>query len=266
MNVSWKHALTVLSILCLLQGCGGSAPSVGVNNEQETVVDNDNNLPIPDNTNVNDFKILLFGNSHISGQNSLIETLMRHANPNITVLTQSLSGGYLSDHANNAAAIDILEGNNWTHVILQGQKYSQSGTVEYSTSAAETLIAKTKAIGATPILFPEHPQQYNTTEAQRIHDLHLSINEKQRSCIAPVGLVWDYAIAQRPDLSFHSNDGNHANQLGNFLTAMVMYETISGQPAELLSPSANLNIEPLLQQQLGQWVTFVLASHPPCTI
>ena len=266
MDLNCRLALTGLTIVSLLPGCGGSTPSVTINNEQGIVVDNHNNLPIPDNTSVNDFKILLFGNSHIAGQNTLIATLINHANPNVTTITQSLSGGYLSDHINNAAAIDILEGNNWTHVILQGQKYSQSGTIDYSTSAAQTLIAKTKAIGATPILFPEHPQKYNTTEAQRIHDLHLSINDKQRSCIAPVGLVWDYAIAQRPDLSFHSNDGNHANQLGSFLTAMVMYETITGQPAELLPTIENLNIDELLQQQIGQWVSFVLASHPPCAI
>lgn len=265
MALDYRFSLTVFIILVLLQGCGGSTHSEAINNEQNSIVDINNNLAITDNTNVSAFRILLFGNSHIAGQGALIATLIHHANPNVTTLTQSLSGGYLSEQLTQSAAINTLEDNNWTHVILQGQKYSQSGTIEYSTTAAQTLIAKTKSLGATPILFPEHPQKGNSTEAQRVYDLHQSINEQQRSCVAPVGLVWDYAMAQRPDLSFHSNDGNHANPLGSLLTAMVFYETITGQPAELLPIISELNIDAPLQQQLGQWVSVVLANHPPCS-
>ncbi|WP_404343964.1 hypothetical protein [Pseudoalteromonas mariniglutinosa] len=266
--MQYSHALACLFAASLfIQGCNGKSDStiVEVSLPEEKAPIGEHNLPIPDNSAVSDFRILLYGNSHIARQNELISTLLRSANPNITVYGESFGGGYLSDNLQNPTAVATLEENDWTHVILQGQKYSQSGSVEYSTAAAKTWIAKAKTQGITPILFPEHPQKGSTTEGQQVHDLHLAITQQQTSCLAPVGLVWDHVIKQQPDLNLHAADGNHANETGSLLTAMIFYETITGQPAELLPYIPDSFVSQDLQYQLAKWVTWILATHPPCS-
>ena len=85
------------------------------------------------------------------------------------------SGGFLSDRVTDGVSYRDLEREPWTHVILQGQKYSTTGSYSYRTDAAEYWIRGSKKQGATPIMFPEHPRQGNTWEGQTLWDLHKGI-------------------------------------------------------------------------------------------
>ncbi len=46
--------------------------------------------------------------------------------------------------------------------------------------------------------------------------------------VAPIGQAWDLALWRRPQLRLHSSDGNHALESGAFLTALVLYASITG--------------------------------------
>jgi hypothetical protein len=65
-------------------------------------------------------------------------------------------------------------------------------------------------------------------ETQRIYDLHVSIAQKQPACVAPIGQAWDLALARDPTLILHDADGNHSAPAGAFLTALILYATITG--------------------------------------
>ena len=81
----------------------------------------------------------------------------------------------------------------------------------------------------TPILFPEHPQKGDPAEAKQVYDLHLAISQKQPSCIAPVGFVWNRVLEIMPSINLHSADGNHTSYAGNVLTAMTFYQIITSE-------------------------------------
>ena len=98
----------------------------------------------------------------------------------------------------------------------------------------------------------------------RVHDLHVSIADIQSSCVAPVGLVWDRVISLLPNLELHQTDGNHASDTGNFLTALVFYQTISGNSADLIPFISSINIDAATQELFGQITSEVIAEHPPC--
>ncbi|MFM9726222.1 hypothetical protein ACKI1L_37495, partial [Streptomyces scabiei] len=68
-----------------------------------------------------------------------------------------------------------------------------------------------------------------------MHGIHKGIAEKQSSCVAPVGLTWNEALELSPRLDVHHSDGNHATNLGKLLSALVLYETITGESADLLT-------------------------------
>jgi len=258
-------------ILIVVQACGSSKEdNTFVAIEEPIEIDkpsNENNIAIPDNTLVEHYKVLLIGNSHVTSNNlgNIIEKLIAKGKPQSKVdVDRDASSGYLSDKVNDGFTLEKIKGNNWTHVILQAQKYSQSGTVQYPTYAAENWIAIVKQRNATPILFPEHPQKRNRSEALYVHNIHLSIIEKQLSCIAPIGLGWDEVIDALPGLVLHANDGNHAAFAGSFFTALIFYQVITNELADALPYMENFPISESIQNQLGKIASQILDEHQAC--
>lgn len=252
-----------------IAGCSSGADTTPVDNNNSQVVvtpvGTDDNLPVPDNTLMSQYNVLLMGNSHVLGLAKPLRKLMEKGAPQIHIgkLAESM-GDYLAERLDDGRSIDTLTGDSWSHVIFQAQKYSQSGQVKYPTIAAQTWIKMAKSQNTMPILFPEHPQRGNSQEGQTVHDLHVSIAKLQSSCVAPVGLVWNKVIALRPELTLHQSDGNHASDIGKFLTALVFYETISGLPADLIPFLDTIDIDLDTQDFLGQITSEVIAENPPC--
>ena len=226
---------------------------------------NGSNLTIPDNSTKDAYKVLLFGNSHIMGLSTLINTLITNGLPSKTFSGRDASSQrYLDERLNDGVSLGILKNDRWTHVILQAQKYSQSGIYDYPTLGTQRWSQLAKEQQATPILFPEHPQRGNKSEGMRLYELHKNIAAKQSACVAPIGPVWDKVIALRPELELHHPDGNHASDLGKFLSALVFYEVITGTSADLLPYISTLDIDAQTQDFFGQIVSQVLIENPPC--
>ena len=223
------------------------------------------NLAIPDNSIRDNYKVLIFGNSHIIGLANILNTLLLHTLPDKSVTMREVSSQhFLDERLEDGVSLGILQNDNWSHVILQAQKYSQSGQFNYPTDGTQRWISLAKTQDVTPILFPEHPQRGNSSEGQRVYDLHSGIAAKQAACVAPIGPVWDKVIALRPELELHQADGNHASALGKFLSALVFYQIITGQSADLLPYIASLDVDADIQDFLGQIVSQVILEHPPC--
>ncbi|GAA0859198.1 hypothetical protein [Aliiglaciecola litoralis] len=268
-----KLKIVQLLIFLLLTGCN-PAVDAPPNSKSTTVITapsntplnaTADNLPIPNNSENNQYAILFIGNSHVLGLSVILRELLQKGVPqkNLGQIVVN-TGDYLADRLDDGRSLETLQNNDWSHAIFQAQKYSQSGSFEYPTTGAQTWIQYAKAQNTTPILFPEHPQRNNKIEGTMVHNLHVSIAKKQASCVAPVGLVWDRVIALRPNLALYQEDGNHASNLGRFLTALVFYEIISGQPADLLPYISNADADLIIQDFMGQIVTEVIAANPPC--
>ena len=229
--------LFILGIVILLGGCGGggggnetslgnSQPAIDSTTHYET------SQPLADNTSTNSFNVLLMGNSHVRGIRSILETVISHGQPDKAINVQTTPGlRFLSDRVEDGVSEQTLDGELWTHVILQAQKYSSTGTMTYPTTAAEYWIRGAKELGATPVLFPEHPRRGNTWEGQTLYELHWGIAQNENACVAAVGLVWDEVLFRDPALVLHQADGNHASETGLFLSALVFYQIITGQTA-----------------------------------
>lgn len=249
-----------------------TACSGGGDNSSEAPIDDLNEappkytgLPIPQNQDVADYKILYFGNSHVAGQPELIKTLIENALPNKTVVADIAPGlHFLAERLDDPRSMDMLLENEWTHLVLQGQKYSQSGGNIYPTDAAESWITVAKQSNITPILFPEHPQLGNAQEGQYVYDIHTTIASNQRSCVSPIGPAWDKALAIDSSLDYYYSDGNHAAPIGSLLTAYVFYEVITGQPADLIPDIDELGIDKETQSFLRQVATETLLELPAC--
>lgn len=258
---------TLIILLLLLSACSDDSTkrtTQPLSNESVEVDNSISNISIPDNRFANTYQVLLFGNSHVLNLEELLKIIIKTANPRAEVSTFNAGGGFLDNKLKEQSRTDILHSKPWTHVILQGQKYSQSGVNSYPTIDAKNWIIKAKKQKTTPVLFPEHPQKGETKEGRRVHNIHIGIAEQQSSCVAPIGLAWDKVIMTVPQLNLHINDGNHASLQGRFLTTLVLYEVITGEPADLLPFIEDINIQEDTQQLLKQMASEVIQANQPC--
>lgn len=214
-----------------------------------------------------DYEILLIGNSHSSRNNlpGLVAILIETGLPSKTVHARTAPRwGFLDSHLRNDKTLRLLESQSWTHVILQGQKYSSSGRYSYPTTAAEEMIRRARSQDAIPIMFPEWPRRGNTEEGQRVHELHLQIAAREPACVAPVGLAWQLVLQQNPSLKLHATDGNHSNRNGALLTAYVLYELITGDPAAELPSISSLKVAPETQELLRKGASETTKAQTYC--
>jgi hypothetical protein len=265
----------MLTVAVFLAGCGGGsgglpddAPTGGTSGPTGLpgMITYTTSLPLADNTNASAYKVLLMGNSHAASLRATLQRLLVLGQPAKTIDVQlSPSTGFLVDKVNDGVSERKLESEQWTHVILQAQKYSSTGTLTYPTTAAEYWIRGSKEMGATPIMFPEHPRKDNTWEGQTLWELHSGIAARENTCVAPVGLIWDEVIFRDPSLVLHQPDGNHAAATGLLLTALVFYQIITGESVESLPSLAEFNIDPATEQMMKESVSYLLFVYPPCT-
>ena len=263
--------LLMLTGAIFLVGCGGGSdgfpdePVTGADSGPTGTITYTTSQPLADNTNVSAYKVLLMGNSHAAGLQPTLEHLLILGQPGKSVDVQvAPRWGFLVDRVNDGVSEQKLESEQWTHVILQAQKYSSTGSSTYPTTAAEYWIRGSKELGATPIMFPEHPRKNNTWEGQTLWDLHTGIAVRENACVAPVGLVWDEVIFRDESLTLHQPDGNHASETGLLLTALVFYQIITGQPVESLPELSEFNIDPATEQIMKESVSSLLFVYPPC--
>lgn len=233
------------------QQSGGTAPAVGQS----------------DDTSDKDFAVLMMGNSHTSsnGLPNLVRKLMTQAFPDKAILVdRAPASGFLYQLINEPTTVNKFESRQWTHVVLQAQRYSQSQSFEYPTDGARQWIEKTKQQQGTPVLFPEWKQRGRNWEGAYLHTLYSNIADQAPACVSPVGMAWDLALTLRPGLNLHAPDGNHANLAGSLLAALVIMETITDYPADLLLPDDSIDVDADVQDFLGQVATQALDDYPPC--
>ncbi|MCW8090746.1 hypothetical protein [Alteromonas sp. ASW11-130] len=212
-------------------------------------------------------ELLLIGNSHsaVNDFPIIIEKLIATGtNKSVNVFNTSESA-YLADRSRSSGnTYELVHSRDWTHVVLQAQRYSTSGSRTYPTTAAQEWVALLKKRNAIPIMYPEHPRLNNTEEGYRIFELHSTIARSAEACVAPIGPVWDLALQWYPEMALYQDDGNHFSHLGAFLSALVFYQIVTEQPVDELPVIDGLSVDKSTQLQLKQVVADSLAIYPPC--
>lgn len=257
--------LELIACIVLVASCGGNVSKEMVITPEEPPPNN-SGLSIPNNQNAERFSVLFIGNSHVASNNlaGVVSQFITQGTGKTVTTSLSSSQRYLDERIGDGVTQSKIESANWTHIILQAQKYSQSGTTTYSTSAAEHWVRLSKSQGATPIFFPEHPQKGNSWEGSYVYELHSAIADKEPACVAPIGPAWDAALAIDSNLPMYAPDGNHAELTGTLLTALVFYQVITGLPAENLAFEKSINVPEDIQRLLREVATDTIAMLGDC--
>jgi hypothetical protein len=212
-----------------------------------------------------DITLLFMGNSHTSFNDltGMVADMVRAARPGKSVAVEIAPNFlFLEERIGDGATVPLLRRQNWSYVILQAQKYSTSGQYTYSTAEAKQFIRMSREQHAVPVMFPEWPRE-NVDETQRIYDLHVSIAQAEPACVAPIGQAWDLALARHPTIRLHAADGNHSVAAGAFLTALVLYSTITGSSPLDVPTLPQYPVNEAIQQTLRAIAAETVQTVPP---
>jgi hypothetical protein len=190
----------------------------------------------PDKVRAADYSVLFVGNSHTTfhGLPDLVGEMIRFRHPDKTVYTHTQVVVFLEDAANQPGVREEIETRPWKAVVLQAQKISVSGKVDYPRDAGIALATRARERGAAVLFYSEWGLQGKEGDGERNEEIYRAMADEAGVGVAAVGRAWDLALAGRPDLPLYSPDGNHQSALGAFLTACVLVGRITGDsPAAL---------------------------------
>lgn len=224
-------------------------------------------------------RVLFIGNSY-TYVNDLPGTFVQLAQAGgHPVATDSVAegGATLADANTSDATASKLGAARWGFVVLQEQSEipsvaSSRDQVMYP--AARSLVARIKAVGATPVLFmtwaheagwPENGLPDYLSMQRQIDAAYVTIAQQLAVPAAPVGFAWSAVTRADPGLELWSDDGSHPTPAGTYLAACVFFATIfnqsptgiawtdglSSQDASLLQAAATTSVEKPAQAWLS---------------
>ncbi len=215
-------------------------------------------------------RVLFIGNSHtyFNSMPSMVMELATALDKKI-IIDQHAPGGYsLSAHSHNNRTIEKIELGVWDYVVLQEHSLipaipywrdtymypaihrldsmivnNHGSTVLYMTWARK--IAGEQCIYDTCSI--EYEDFFHMQDSVSI--AYTNAGKSIHSLLAPVGDAWAIFLSKYPELELWYTDDLHANVLGSYLTACVIFSTIfNEETVGLPSPKGIISDEALLCQ------------------
>jgi len=194
-------------------------------------------LPDAETVRNADYSILFVGNSHTFMHDlpNQICQMIQFRHPDKSTTSHMVGVGFLEDVSHDPACRHAIETREWKHVVLQAQKISVSGSVDYSRKEGIELAKFAKTRGASVVFYPEWGLKGKVGDGARQEQVYREMAAAADVALAPVASAWDLAMREKPDLALHGPDGNHQSELGAFLTAAVLYGRLTGEPPTQLA-------------------------------
>jgi hypothetical protein len=180
--------------------------------------------------------ILFVGNSHTSSHDvpGLVCKMTQFRHSDKVVYSHYIPVAFLEDLANYPSSKEELETRPWKFVVLQAQKISMSGKFRYSQDEGIAFAKLAKTKGATVLFFSEWGRRDVPGDGVTQEKIYQEMADASDARVSPIGLAWDLALGERPDLPLYASDGNHESETGAFLTACVLFGQITGEDPKVL--------------------------------
>jgi hypothetical protein len=138
-----------------------------------------------------------------------------------------MAGATLETLWNYSATPEMIANGDYDIVVLQGW-VAESGIDSFQENVEE-FVEATRATGAEPILFMEWPAERDERATMdEIALAHSNIAAELDVDVAPVGLAFQQASEERPEIDLLALDRDHQSKHGAYLAVNVIYLTIFG--------------------------------------
>lgn len=178
-------------------------------------------------------KILFIGDSFTYAQGGIythFEKLAATATPPVAVTTdKAVAGGaFLKRLWEMQDPVKAIHTGAFDVVVLQDD--IPETNVDYFRQYARMFVEEVRKSKARPVLFMAWAyQRLGWISMQEIAEAHRQLARELNVDVAPVGLAWQQASKQRPDLDMYEADREHPSVFGMYLATCVIYATIYGK-------------------------------------
>ena len=157
--------------------------------------------------------------------------------PTITPTIVARGGAHLDWHLKNGPAMSLLQAGGWDYVVLQefstlGGEIGKPevGDPEPFYANVRQWVPKIRAAGAKPVLLMTWARRgAKESEAKKLFGAYEFIGRELDVMVAPAGPAWAEAHRRLRTLDLHIYDESHPTEAGSYLTAMVIYTTLTGR-------------------------------------
>jgi len=198
---------------------------------------------IPNVTNIEEPETILFvGNSYLYYNDSLhnhfkrmVEEHRSDFNGGDSVKSSTIGGSRLKHHdverLIQPKAISSIE--KFELVILQGgssEPLNEVNRKEFSYYAKKHINAirvndSEAALYMTHAYVKPH-KGFKNNQIMLISDTYTKVGNENQVLVIPVGLAFDLAYLEKPEIQLHEPDGTHPNLLGTYLAACTVFASI----------------------------------------
>ena len=197
----------------------------------------------PEITNIEEPETILFiGNSYLYYNDSLhnhfkrmVEEYKNDFDGGASVKSSTIGGSRLKHHdverLIQPKAISAIE--KFELVILQGgssESLNEANRMEFSYFAKKHIDA-IKMNDSDAALYMTHAyvephKRFMKNQIKLISDTYTKIGNESQVLVIPVGMAFDRAYREKPNIKLHEPDGTHPNLLGTYLAACTVFASI----------------------------------------
>ena len=204
--------------------------------------------------------VLFVGNSYLYYNDSLHNHFKAMADEkypgyegSVNVKSSTIGGSRLKhhnlDHLLKPKAISSI--NKFELVVLQGgsgEGLSKKDRKAFAKIAKEH-IKRIKANGSEAALYMIHAyvephQDFDPNLIRVIEKMYVTAGNKNQTLVIPVGLAFENAYEQQPDITLHHLDGTHPALLGTYLAACTVFASVFNESPVGLNYDYNGLINP----------------------
>ena len=189
--------------------------------------------------------VLFLGNSYIYFNNlpDMVSAMSEALDGGRLRVGAHTHGGYsLQRHLEDGHLPELLSGNpsgdGWEMVVLQEQsalgtalldrERGRLGAPTAFHTAARRVSEMVRSRGADPVFYMTWAKRGHPDQIDDLSRAYRDIGHELGADVAPAGLAWDRVRRERPHLELFVEDGSHPNATGTYLTACVIYASLTG--------------------------------------
>jgi hypothetical protein len=187
--------------------------------------------------------VLFIGNSHIylNRMPRMLAALVDADTRGIRLRAEQSTGKGVSLewHWNNPPTRQMIASRCWNCVVLQDRSGGPLESLESFQRHARMLDEEIKKQTARTVLFMTWARRDRPETQALLADAYANVASELGAILAPVGLAWQQVQRLIPGLDLYHPDGRHANPVGCYLAACVLYAAIfntspEGLPGDVL--------------------------------
>ncbi len=217
-------------------------------------------------------KILFIGNSHtyLHKMPGMIAALASADHRGSCLYAQQCTGNgvNLQWHWQSRATRDAIAAGSWDYVVLQDRSGGPLAERDLFERHAALLDGEIKTQGAATLFYMTWAKRSRPGDQWALAEAYTDTARRLGAGLVPVGLAWQNAIHEAPDVDLFHPDGRHAGSAGAYLAACVFYAVLFNRTPEGL-PSAitvddkqRVKLDPDRALQL-QRIAFHTVQDPP---